>query len=80
MLKENKFTSSGTKDASAERAIQGEKNVVQNNGYNQNRKWPQLIKALNSGKNGSTDWNPETSESPPFYPFCTENPYDVTEN
>ena len=25
MLKENKFTSSGTKDASAERAIQGEK-------------------------------------------------------
>ena len=34
MLKENKFTSTKTKDASAERAIQGEENVIENNGYN----------------------------------------------
>ena len=33
MLKENNFTISRTKDTSAERAIQEEKNVIQNIGY-----------------------------------------------
>ena len=80
MLKENKFTSSRTKDAFAKRAVQEEKNVIQIIGYNWNHKSPQLIETLNSGKNGSTDWNPETSEIPPFCPYCTEKPYYITEN
>ena len=77
-------TLSETKTAFAERTIRSLKNILyrymEDHGYKYNHKLSQLVTTVKYGKKCSIDLIPKNVKTLDFFPFCTANHYENSEN